>query len=221
MGLPADSNLLYRNNGDGTFTDVSIASGITKAEGHYCFQPVTGDFDADGWPDIYLGCDSTPNILYRNNKDETFTDVGLWSGSALNGDGDIQAGMGVALADFDGDERTDILVTNFSEDTPTLYKNLGDWAFSDVTLAAQLGRYRKYLGWGALFLDFDNDGWEDLFMVNGHVYRLVDDHGLGSYRQSKLLYRNRGNGTFAHISARISNLIQTSRPSGGLERLYS
>ena len=200
MGLPADSNLLYRNNGDGTFTDVSIASGITKAEEHYCFQPVTGAFDADGWPDIYLGCDSTPNILYRNNKDETFTDVGLWSGSALNGDGDIQAGMGVALADFDGDERTDILVTNFSEDTPTLHKNLGDWAFSDVTLAAQLGRYRKYLGWGALFLDFDNDGWEDLFMVNGHVYRLVDDHGLGSYRQSKLLYRNRGNGTFAHIS---------------------
>ena len=215
MGLPADSNLLYRNNGDGTFSDVSIASGITKAEGHYCFQPVTGDFDADGWPDIYLSCDSTPNILYRNNKDETFTDVGLWSGSALNGDGDIQAGMGVALADFDGDERTDILVTNFSEDTPTLYKNLGDWTFSDVTLAAQLGRYRKYLGWGAEFFDFDNDGWEDLFMVNGHVYRLVDDHGLGSYRQSKLLYRNRGNGTFAHISDQAGTDVLRKTASRG------
>jgi hypothetical protein len=201
LGLTRAFNILYRNNGDGTFSDVSQASGITAAEGYYSFQPVTTDFDGDGWPDIYVSCDSKPNILYRNNKDGTFTDVGLISGSALDSDGTPQAGMGVAVGDFDIDGRPDIIVTNFSEDTPTLYKNLGNWRFSDMTFAARLGLYRHYLGWGVLFLDWDNDGWEDLFIVNGHVYREIDKYGLGSYRQSKQLYRNQADGTFKDSSA--------------------
>lgn len=215
FGLRWELNLLYRNNGDGMFTDVSNVSGVASAEGHYCFQPITADFDADGWPDIYVACDSTPNILYRNNRDGTFTDVGLASGSGLNSDGKAQAGMGVAVGDYDGDGRPDIAVTNFSEDTPVLYKNLGQWAFSDMTLVAQLGRYRKYLGWAIIFFDFDNDGSEDLFMANGHFYRGVDQHGLGRYRQSKLLYRNLGGGTFANISAQAGAAVLRETASRG------
>ncbi|MCZ6625621.1 MAG: CRTAC1 family protein [Deltaproteobacteria bacterium] len=215
MGLPRDTNILYRNNGDGTFADLSRASGITVTEGHYCFQPITADFDANGWPDIYVSCDMAPNILYRNNEDGTFTDIGVVSGSGLKDGGELQAGMGVAVADFDGDELLDILATNFSQDTPTLYQNLGDWIFADATLVAQLGRYRKYLGWGTVFFDFDNDSWEDLFIVNGHVYRGVDKHGLGSYRQSNLLYRNRGNGTFANISFQGGPAILSKTASRG------
>ena len=200
QGLSGDVNLLYRNNGDGTFSDVSEEANIASAEGFYCFQPITADFDQDGWPDIYVSCDSTPNILYRNNGDGTFTDLGLVSGSALSADGNEQAGMGVAVTDFNRDGRPDILVTNFSDDSPTLYKNLSNWNFSDVTLQAGLGRYTRYLGWGAVFFDHDNDGWEDLLMVNGHIFSGVDGLGLGSYRQKNLLYRNRGNGTFKDMS---------------------
>ena len=201
LGLPFEANVLYRNNGDGTFADVSQASGITTTEGHYCFQPITSDFDQDGWVDIYVACDSTANILYRNNRNGTFSDVGLVSGAALSADGNAQASMGAAVADFDGDGRPDVIVTNFSEDLPTLYRNMGNWTFSDVTLPARLGRYRQFLGWGVLFFDLDLDGWEDLVMANGHVYREVDAHRLGSYKQSKLLYRNQGDGTFADITS--------------------
>ncbi len=199
-GLERDSNLLYQNNGDGTFRDVSDVSKVTPTEGHYSFQPVTADFDSDGWPDIYVSCDMTPNILYQNNRDGTFTDVGFTSGSALSGSGHEQAGMGVAVADYDRDGRTDILVTNFAGDTPTLYQNLGEFLFADIKLQSGLGRYLQYLGWGALFFDWDNDGWQDLLIVNGHVYKKVDEYEIGSYRQSKLLYHNRGDGTFEDIS---------------------
>ncbi len=199
-GLERDFNLLYQNNGDGTFRDVSDVSKITSTEGYYSFQPVTADFDDDGWPDIYVSCDSTPNILYRNNRNGTFTDIGFISGSALSGGGHEQAGMGVAVTDYDRDGRTDILVTNFVGDTPTLYQNLGGNFFSDVTLQSGLGRYLQYLGWGALFFDWDNNGWQDLLMVNGHVYKEVDKYEVGSYLQSKLLYRNHGDGTFEDVS---------------------
>jgi hypothetical protein len=200
-GLARDTNILYRNNGNGTFTDVSAESGIKSADGYYCFQPVTADFDEDGWPDVYVTCDSTPNILYRNNRNGTFTDVGLLSSSALSSNGNEQAGMGVAVADFDGDGRADVFVTNFSDDTPTLYKNLGDWAFSDVTAEAHLARYTQYVGWGTVFFDFDNDGWEDLCIANGHVSSRVETNGLGSFRQNRLLYRNLGDGTFEDATA--------------------
>ena len=195
-GLKRDYNSLYKNNGDGTFSDVSRPSGVYSTDGHYSFQPVTLDFDRDGWTDIYISCDSTPNILLHNQGDGTFTDVALLSGSALSGIGHEQAGMGVGVGDFDRDGLDDIVVTNFSEDRPTLYQNLGEGFFADVTLEAGLGRYLQYVGWGALFLDWDNDGWEDLFMVNGHIYTEADKYGIGSYKQAKLLYRNRADGSF-------------------------
>jgi hypothetical protein len=214
-GLKRDFNLLYRNNGDGTFSDVSQASGIRDTEGHYCFQPVTADFDNDGWPDIYVTCDSTPNILYHNLGNGTFRDDALASSTALSGDGNEQAGMGVAVADFDGTGRPSILVTNFADDTPTLYRNLGDLSFSDVTLASGLGRYRQYLGWGAVFLDYDNDAWEDLFMANGHISSAVEQKGLGSYRQARLLYRNQGNGTFLDVTASAGSDLAIATSSRG------
>jgi hypothetical protein len=216
LGLPRDTNLLYHNNGDGAFTDVSRPSGITQTAGHYCFQPITADFDGDGWSDIFVTCDSTSNILYRNNKNGTYTDVGLISGTAVNGDGNPQASMGVAVGDFDRDGRPDIFVTTFAEDTPTLYKNEGGWIFADVTLKSYLGRHRQYLGWGTLFFDFDNDGWEDLFLANGHVYREVQKYRLGSYRQGKLLYRNQADGTFSDISAQAGPEISRKTAARGL-----
>ncbi len=215
-GLAGDRNILYRNNGNGTFTDVSSAAKIHDTDAHYCFQPITADFDEDGWPDIYVTCDSTPNILYRNNRDGTFTDVAVVSGSGLGADGNEQAGMGVTVSDFDGDGRTDIFVTNFSDDMPALYKNLDKWLFTDVTLGARLGRYSQYVGWGTLFFDLDNDGWDDLFLVNGHISRSVEAKGLGRYRQKRLLYRNNHDGTFDDVSAQGGPAVQTPMASRGL-----
>ena len=214
-GLAADRNILYHNKGDGTFTDVSVASKITATEAYYCFQPVTADFDQDGWPDLYVTCDSTPNILYRNNRDGTFTDIGVSSGSGLSGDGNAQAGMGVTISDVDGDGRPDILVTNFSDDRPTLYRYVGHWLFEDVTLRARLGRYSQYVGWGTVFFDLDNDGWDDLFIVNGHISKVVETKGL-AYRQKRLLYHNDHHGAFDDISDKGGPAVQTQAASRGL-----
>ena len=136
---------MFRNNGDGTFSDVSPASGITRAEGFYCLMPITLDFDEDGWTDIYVACDTTPNILYRNNQDGTFEDVGMISGVALSDNGREQAGMGVAAADYDLDGHLDLLVTNFSDDSSTLYRNEGNSTFTDTTYLAKLGKDAQYL----------------------------------------------------------------------------
>jgi hypothetical protein len=177
----------------------------------------TLDFDDDGWPDIYVACDSTPAILYHNNHDGTFTDVGVIAGAAFNEDGREQAGMGSTIGDYNGDGRLDIFKTNFSDDTSTLYRNNGDGTFDDVTTAAGLGLYTKYLGWGTMFFDFDNDGWPDLILVNGHVYPEVDRQNLGSnYEEPRILYRNLGNGTFSDISATAGPGITTTSSSRGL-----
>ncbi len=216
-GLPWGNNLLYHNNGDGTFEDVTKKAKIDRTNGHYGFSVSTFDFDDDGWPDIFVACDSTPSILYHNNHDGSFTDVAVVAGAAFNEDGKEQAGMGSTIGDYNGDGRPDIFKTNFSDDTATLYRNNGDGTFDDVTFAAGLGLYTKYLGWGTMFVDVDNDGWPDLLLVNGHVYPEVDKQHLGSdYQEPRILYHNKGNGSFEDISADAGPGITTAKSGRGL-----
>ena len=201
-GLPSAPNLLYHNLGVGKFADVSKASGIEKTPGHYCFSVTTIDYDEDGWPDMYVACDSTPSILYRNNHDGTFTDRAAEAGVAFNEDGREQAGMGSTAADYDGDGHLDLFKTNFSDDTPTLYHANGDGTFSDNTTAAGLAAHTDALGWGAMFADVDNDGNPDLLVVNGHVYPEVDAAKLGAtFREPRFLWGNLGDGHFRDLSA--------------------
>jgi hypothetical protein len=216
-GLPWGKNMLFHNTGDGTFADVTTKAKIDQTNGHYGFSVSTLDFDDDGWPDIYVACDSTPSILYRNNHDGTFTDVAVVAGAAFNEDGKEQAGMGSTIGDYNGDGRLDIFRTNFSDDTATLYRNNGDGTFDDVTFAAGLGLHTKYLGWGTMFVDVDNDGWPDLLLVNGHVYPEVDSQHLGSdYQEPRILYHNKGDGTFEDISASAGPAIMAVHSGRGL-----
>jgi hypothetical protein len=201
-GLDGGKNILFRNNGDGTFADVSTASGILKTPGTYGLGVLVSDFDNDGWPDIYVANDSTSSALYRNNHDGTFTDIAIEAGVAYSPDGKPQAGMGVSAGDYDGDGNFDIVKTNFAGDTSSLYRNLGNNSFEDMTFQAGLGRNTRFLGWGAMFADFDNDGRPDIVLTNGHVYPEVGDSAAESgYRQRKVLYRNLGNGRFGDVSS--------------------
>jgi hypothetical protein len=216
-GLPTAKNILYENRGDGTFVDVTAKAHIDRTEGRYAFSVSTFDFDDDGWPDIYIACDSAPSILYHNNHDGTFTDVAVMAGVAFNEEGREQAGMGTTIGDYNGDGRLDIFKTNFSDDTPTLYRNDGEGVFSDVTFTAGLGLHTQYLGWGTMFFDFDNDGWPDLILANGHVYPEVDKFHLGSgYTEPRLLYHNNGNGTFTEVSAIAGPGINATYSARGL-----
>jgi len=216
-GLPGSRNILYQNLGNGKFADVTTNAHIDKTNGHYAFSVSTFDFDDDGWPDIYVACDSVPSILYHNNRDGTFTDVAVMAGVAFDEDGREQAGMGTTIADYNGDGRLDIFKTNFSDDTPILYQNRGNGIFSDVTFAAGLGLHSQYLGWGTMFFDFDNDSWPDLILANGHVYPEVEKFNLGSeYKEPRLLYHNNGNSTFTEISAAAGPGITTPAAGRGL-----
>jgi hypothetical protein len=200
-GLQGGKNTLYHNNGDGTFTDVSEAAGIYRANGTYGLGVLTADFDNDGWPDIYVANDSTASALYRNKGNGTFEDVAVEVGCALSPDGKPQAGMGVSAADYDLDGNLDLVKTNFAGDTPSLYHNLGGGNFEDATFTAGLGAHTQFLGWGCGFLDFDNDGWPDILICNGHVYPEVEQLKTeAGYAQRKLLYRNLRNGHFADVS---------------------
>jgi len=200
-GLNGGKNILYHNNGDGTFTDVSETSGILQTSGTYGLGVLTADFDNDGWPDIYVANDSVASILYQNKKNGKFTDVALEAGCALSPDGKPQAGMGISAGDYDLDGNLDIVKTNFAGDTPSLYHNLGGGNFEDTTFTAGLGAHTQFLGWGCGFFDFDNDGWPDILICNGHVYPEVEQLKTeAGYPQRKLLYRNLRNARFEDVS---------------------
>ncbi|AXC14905.1 hypothetical protein ACPOL_5657 [Acidisarcina polymorpha] len=215
-GLRGAKNTLYRNTGNGKFEDVTEKAGILNDK-HYGFTPLVVDYNNDGWPDIYVANDSTASLLYRNNRDGTFSEVGALAGVAYNEDGREQSGMGTDAADYDGDGLFDLVKTNFEQDTSTLYHNRGDGTFDDVTFRGGLGVNTSFVGWGCGFLDFDDDGWPDIFMANGHVYPEVDKAlGDTSYKQRKILYRNRGDGTFEDVSVRSGAGIGLKRSSRGV-----
>ena len=218
QGFAGGTNLLYRNRGDGTFVDVSEESGIAnprgssamvfvgrnwRPTGSYGMGAAAADFDNDGWPDIYVACDSAPSLLYRNNHDRTFREIAVPAGCAFDENGVALSGMGVAVGDYDDDGWLDIVRTNFSEQVTSLYRNYGNGAFDDSGIKAGLGVNRKYLGFGVGFFDFDNDGWKDLFLANGHVYAQIANRKLHvSYREPKVLYHNVRNGRFEDVSSK-------------------
>ncbi|MGC1627385.1 MAG: CRTAC1 family protein [Candidatus Acidiferrales bacterium] len=216
-GLKIPVNALYHNNGGGTFTDVSQKSGITATSGCYGFTSLTADFDQDGWPDVYVACDSTPSLLYHNNRNGTFTEMAKAAGVAYNEDGTLQGSMGVSADDFTHSGMQDIVKTNFSDDTSTLYLNRGNNLFDDVTQMAGLAKITQLLGWGVQFFDFDNSGWPGILIANGHVYPEVDGKGLGtSYREPKVAYYNLRNGRFANITAEAGAVLSEKHSGRGM-----
>ena len=207
-GLKGESNLLYHNNGNGTFTDRSAESGVGSIKGNFGLGVLTGDFDNDGWPDVYVANDTNASLLFRNKHDGTFEEIGVFAGVAYNADGKETSGMGIAAADFNADGWLDIFKTNFSDESASLYRGTGEGLFIEDSEAAGVGRNKKWVGWGCGFADFDNDGWPDLFVVNGHVYPEIDKAGRGvNYLQPRLLYRNLGNGRFADVSAAAGRAV--------------
>ena len=215
-GLQAEPDVLYRNNGDGTFTDVTKQTGVEQPP-YYGFGVVFTDLNNDGWPDIYVANDSEPSFLFTNQKDGTFAEEGLFAGVALNAAGTEQASMGVAVGDYNRDGSFDLFVTNFSQDSNVLYENDGSAFFTDVTFPAGLGASSTaYLGWGTSFVDLDNDGLLDLFIANGHVYPEIDDFGIDSkYREPKQVYRNLGDGRFKELTKDIAGPLLDLQSSRG------
>jgi enediyne biosynthesis protein E4 len=202
-GLKGGPNLLYHNAGNGRFEDVSEPSGILRARGTYGLGVSTLDFDDDGWIDVYVANDSNPSALYRNRHDGTFEDIGVKAGCAFSQDGKPQAGMGVGIGDYDRNGTMDIVKTNFAGDTSTLYANSGDGFCEDRTFESGLGINSRWLGWGAGFADFDNDGWLDIFLTNGHVYPEVRQLKTeAGYEQRKVVYRGVG-GRFEDVTERL------------------
>jgi enediyne biosynthesis protein E4 len=200
-GLPGESDHLFHNNGDGTFTDVSVKAGVSDPRGYYGLASVFVDVDDDGWLDLLVANDSVPKYLYRNKHDGTFEDISYLSGFALNDEGREQAAMGIAVGDYNRDGKVDFHITNFSDDYNTLYRNDGDASFSDVSFAAGLGNVTiPFLGWGTGFIDFDNDGLLDIFVANGHVYPGVDKQDWGTtFAQRPLLFRNLNGSKFEEV----------------------
>jgi enediyne biosynthesis protein E4 len=216
-GLKGETMTLYHNDGHGHFVDVTKQAGVETPREYYGFTVLTGDFDNDGWPDFYVACDSTPSLYFHNKRNGTFEEMGLASGLAVNEDGREQAGMGATTADYDGDGRLDIFKTNFASDTNTLYRNVGNNNFDDVTSAAGLAVHTQYVKWGAAFLDFDNDGWPDLFIADGHVYPFVEKYNLGEeFKQPRQLFWNRGDGQFFDMSSTSGPGITAKHSSRGI-----
>jgi hypothetical protein len=211
--LKGESNILYHNEGRGRFQDVSERSGISRARDHYGLGVLVSDFDGDGWPDVYVANDKSASLLFRNNGDGTFSELGVFAGCAYDADGKATSGMGAAAGDFDRDGWLDILKTNFSDESPSLYHNTRDGLFVDAALPAGLGRNQSWVGWGCGFADFDNDGWPDILLVNGHVFPELDAAGIGSFLQPRVLYRNLRGERFEDVSAKAGPAV--TRPAAG------
>jgi hypothetical protein len=215
-GLATEKSTLYHNNRDGTFTDVSLKSGIGAKGSLFGMGVLVADFDHDGWPDLYIASDSTPSQLFMNNHDGTFREEGTLRGVAYSPEGMEEAGMGVAAADYDNDGALDILKTNFSDEAPNLYRNDGKGLFTDMAEAAGINRRTHYVGWGCGFFDPDNDGFADLLYCNGHVYPELDQiHVDTTYRQPRVLYRNLGDGHFEDVSAQAGEAFSKETTGRG------
>jgi hypothetical protein len=231
QGLGGGTNMLYHNRGDGTFEDVSEAAGVTKPRGpleptsvnanwipvgSYGMAAEAADFDNDGWPDIYVSCDEAPSLLYHNNHNGTFTEIGIAAGCALSEDGITQGGMGVAVGDYDCDGWLDIIKPNFSDETVSVFHNNGDGTFYDAVYQVGLGARMKSVGWGVGLCDFDNDGWRDIFICTGHVYPEIAGRRLTvNFEDHRMLYRNKGHGRFEDVSAEAGSGITTPHASRG------
>jgi hypothetical protein len=218
-GLPGETDFLFHNDGGGRFSDVSQKAGVSDPRGYFGLGVAWFDANADGWPDLYVANDSTPNFLYINQKNGTFKEMAFPLGVAVSEDGAEQGSMGVAVADYDHTGRFSLFVTNFSEEYNNLYRNDGDH-FTDVSFRSRTAQSSlPFVGWGDAFLDYDNDGWADIIVVNGHVYPQLDKVKLGAsagYRQRKLFYRNRRDGTFDEIAAQFGDVMMQERVSRGL-----
>ena len=216
-GLKGSRDRLYHNNGDGTFTDVTETMHIDP-ESHYGLGVIWGDYDGDGWPDIYIANDSSPSLLYHNNGGKSFTEVALAAGVAYSGDGREQAGMGVDFGDYDNDGWPDLVKTNFSDDTNNLYHNSGDGTFEDREAPAEFGAISiPFLGFGVRFFDYDNDGWKDIAIANGHVNPQVDGYSFGvQYAERMLVFHNLKNGKFEEVGEKLGPALRERRVGRGL-----
>jgi enediyne biosynthesis protein E4 len=211
-GMPGAGDSLYHNNGDGTFTEVSKKAGVEDADGYFGMGVICSDFDEDGFTDIYVANDSSPNFFYRNKGDGTFKEIGFISGTAVNENGSEQGSMGVTVGDYDHDGKLDIFVTNFVDEYNTLYHGEGRLNFADISHAAKVAAVSyPYVGWGTKFLDYDNDGWIDLFIANGHVYPQLEN-----YRQRKLVHKNNRDGTFTEAAEQLGAALVEKRASRGV-----
>lgn len=215
-GLPFARNFLYRND-NGRFRDVSRESKIGEPSGHYALGVLTGDFDGDGWVDVYMACDQTPSLLYINQKDGTFIEEAVLRGAALDENGRALSGMGADAADFDGDGWPDIFRTNFSDERETLYRNQGQGIFDEVTARMGLSKNTRYVGWGCAFLDYDLDSWPDLLLVNGHVFPEIDRMDWNvRYRERAILYRSQQGKGFADVSETSGPAVLERHSARGL-----
>jgi hypothetical protein len=216
-GLPGAGDSLFRNNGDGTFTDVTRKAGVSDPEGRYGLGVVWTDVDGDGWQDIYVANDSGPNFLYHNKRDGTFEEIGFLAGCAVGEDGNEQGSMGIAVGDYLHTGRFAFFVTNFADEYNALYRHDEPLLFTDVSFQSGVARVMgPWVGWGTAFFDYDNDGWLDLMAVNGHVYPQVDSIPVGSrYAQRILLFRNNGDGTFSEVAAQAGEALMVPRVSRG------
>jgi hypothetical protein len=216
-GYPGGHNILYHNRGGRSFADLTQKAGMALSDLHYNLSVVSSDFDDDGWPDIYVACDSSPSLLYRNNHNGTFTEIAVARGVAYGPDGQEQGSMGVAAGDYDNDGRIDIVKTNFIDETSTLYHNEGDAYFDDQTYPGGLGVNTRFVGWGVSFLDIDQDGWKDIFIANGHIYpELAGAKVNEAFRQPKTVYWNLRNGAFRDITGEAGTPLAAPRVSRGV-----